>query len=223
MESQPTRPTQLSPGWALNTAGQSFQRATDQITRAIGFGGPQFEEMARQSSQNVEAMTQANTVLVRGAQDISREWLELAQSRLQRNLDGFNALSRSRSLQEFAAAHTDLVRDNMQQVIDTSRRVADVSVRVASEAARTVVDRRAPEAVAHQKVSRFLQQTGSNPAQLRLGRVLAVLRTRKTGLAYRVRTSLPPPRTADPALSRSEWSLKQSRGKQPQSGKAGAQ
>jgi phasin family protein len=127
----------------LNTAGQSFQRATDQMTRAIGFGGPQFEEMARQSSQNVEAMTQANTVLVRGAQDISREWLELAQSRLQKNLDGLNALSRSRSLQEFAAAHTDLVRDNMQQVIDTSRRVADVSVRVASEAALTVANRRA--------------------------------------------------------------------------------
>jgi phasin family protein len=127
----------------LNTAGQSFQRATDQMTRAIGFGGPQFEEMARQSSQNVEAMTQANTVLVRGAQDISREWLELAQSRLQKNLDGLNALSRSRSLQEFAAAHTDLVRANMQQVIDTSRRVADVSVRVASEAALTVANRRA--------------------------------------------------------------------------------
>jgi phasin family protein len=127
----------------LNTAAQSFQRATDQITQVIGFGGPQFEEMARQSSQNVEAMTQANTVLVRGAQDISREWLELAQSRLQRNLDGFNALSRSRSLQEFAAAHTDLVRDNMQQVIDTSRRVADVSMRVANEAARTVANRRA--------------------------------------------------------------------------------
>ena len=127
----------------LNTAAQSFQRATDQMTRAIGFGGPQFEEMARQSSRNVEAVTLASTVLVRGAQDISREWLELAQSRLQRNLDGFNALSRSRSLQEFAAAHTDLVRDNMQQVIETSRRVADVSVRVANEAASTVANRRA--------------------------------------------------------------------------------
>ena len=127
----------------LNTAAQSFQRATDQMTRAIGFGGPQFEELARQSSQNVEAMTQANTVLVRGAQDVSREWLELAQSRLQKNLDGFSVLSRSRSLQEFAAAYTGLVRDNMQQVIDVSRRVTDVSVRVASEAACTAANRRA--------------------------------------------------------------------------------
>jgi hypothetical protein len=127
----------------LNTAAQSFQRATDQMTRAIGFGGPQFEELARQSSQNVEAMTQANTVLVRGAQDVSREWLELAQSGVQKNLDGFSVLSRSRSLQEFAAAYTDLVRDNMQQMMDTSRRVADVSMRVAKEAARTAANRRA--------------------------------------------------------------------------------
>ncbi len=92
----------------LNTAAQTLQRATDQITQAIGFGGPQFEELTRQSSRNVEAVTQASTVLVRGAQDVSREWLELAQSRLQKNLDGFNALARSRSLQEFAAAHTEL-------------------------------------------------------------------------------------------------------------------
>ena len=127
----------------LNTAAQSFQRATDQMTRAIGFGGPQFEELARQSSQNVEAMTQANTVLVRGAQDVSREWLELAQSGVQKNLDGFSVLSRSRSLQEFAAAYTDLVRDNMQQMMDASRRVADVSMRVANEAASTVANRRA--------------------------------------------------------------------------------
>ena len=122
----------------LNTAAQTLQRATDQITQAIG---PQFEELTRQSSRNVEAVTQANTVLVRGAQDVSREWLELAQSRVQKNLDGFNALARSRSVQEFVAAHTELVRDNMQQVIETSRRVADVSVRVANEAARTVANR----------------------------------------------------------------------------------
>jgi phasin family protein len=105
--------------------------------------GPQLEELARQSSQNVAAVTQANTVLVRGAQDVSREWLELAQSGVQKNLDGFSVLSRSRSLQEFAAAYTDLVRDNMQQMMDTSRRVADVSMRVAKEAARTAANRRA--------------------------------------------------------------------------------
>ena len=50
----------------LNTAAQSFQRMTDQFTKALGFSGSQAEELARRSSQNLQAVSQANTVLARG-------------------------------------------------------------------------------------------------------------------------------------------------------------
>src|SRR5215203_600632 len=43
----------------LNTATRTFQRATDQFTRVLGFSGPQAEELARRSSANVQAVTQA--------------------------------------------------------------------------------------------------------------------------------------------------------------------
>ena len=37
----------------LNTATETFQRMTDQFTKVLGFNGPQSEELARRSSQNL--------------------------------------------------------------------------------------------------------------------------------------------------------------------------
>src|SRR3954454_12388159 len=49
----------------LNTATETFQRATDQFTRVRGHSGPQAKERPRRSSQNLQAVTQASTVLAR--------------------------------------------------------------------------------------------------------------------------------------------------------------
>src|SRR5215204_6846161 len=57
----------------LNTATLSFQRINDQFTKVLGFNGPQAEELTRRSSQNLQAVSQASSVLARGAQEVSRE------------------------------------------------------------------------------------------------------------------------------------------------------
>ena len=122
----------------LNTATQTFQRMTDQFNQVLGFNGPQAEELARRSSQNLQAVSQASTVLARGAQEVSQEVFGLVQDRLQKNIDAVSRIAGTRSVQDFVAVQSDLARDTLQQVIDTNRRIAELSVRVADEAARAI-------------------------------------------------------------------------------------
>src|SRR5215212_4938158 len=57
----------------LNTATETLQRMADQVTKVLGFNGPQSEELTRRSSQNLQAVSQASTVLMKGAQEVSHE------------------------------------------------------------------------------------------------------------------------------------------------------
>jgi phasin family protein len=122
----------------LNTATQTFQRINDQFTQALGFSGPQAEELTRRSSQNLQAVSQASSVLMKGAQEVSQEVFGLVQDRLQKNIDAVSRIAGTRSVQDFVAVQSDLARDGLQQVIDTNKRIAEVSLRTADEAARAI-------------------------------------------------------------------------------------
>src|SRR3954452_24129484 len=83
----------------LNTATETFQRVTDQFTKVLGFNGPQAEELTRRSSQHLQAVSQASTVLARGAQEATREVLNLVQDRLEKNVEAVSRLASTRSVQ----------------------------------------------------------------------------------------------------------------------------
>jgi phasin family protein len=122
----------------LDSASASARRFTDQITQACGLTGEGREELTRQGSQNLEMVAQASAVLTRGVQDLSREWFSLTQEHLQKNLDDFGALTRCRSLPDVMAAQSTLMRDNLEQTIESTRRIAEVATRVANEASQAL-------------------------------------------------------------------------------------
>ena len=122
----------------MTSASESARRFGDQVTKAYGFSGENREELTQQVSQNLEAISEAGALLTRGFQDVSRTWFDLMQESLQKNLDGFNALARCRSVPDFLAVQSDLIRKNLEQTIQGTRRIAEVSTRMADEANQTV-------------------------------------------------------------------------------------
>jgi hypothetical protein len=122
----------------MTSASENARRFTDQVTQAYGFSGEKREELTHQTSQNLEVISEAGALLTRGFQDISRAWFNLMQESLQKNLDGFNALARCRSVPDFLAVQSGLIRDNLEQTIESTRRIAEVSSEVASEANQTM-------------------------------------------------------------------------------------
>src|SRR5215203_3052311 len=121
----------------MQTGIQAAQRVADQFGRVFGVGG-QNEDLTRQATQNLEAITQTGSVLVRGFQEVSREWLDLVQERLQKNAEGVTRLAQCRTLPDLAAVQSDLARDNLQQIIDVTRRVAERAMQVADEAGKAI-------------------------------------------------------------------------------------
>ena len=122
----------------LDAASQRFQNASDQFARALGYSGEEGERLARQSGQNVEAITKFGTVLTQACQDTSREWYGLAQKQLQRNLEGLSKLAHCRSVQDFAATQSSLVRESLQHMVEDSRLIAEISLKAVNDASKAV-------------------------------------------------------------------------------------
>jgi hypothetical protein len=122
---------------SVETASQQAREAADRFTRTLGFSGQDSERLARQSKQNLEVVTRCGTVLTQAFQDASRSWFGLAQKQFQRNLEGVNKLTHAKSVQEFTAIQSDLVRESLQHMVQDSKAITETSTRAVEEASKT--------------------------------------------------------------------------------------
>jgi phasin family protein len=140
---QAAEATQETIRTAVETASRAFQSSTDQIARSFGLSGEHGEDLARQATQNLEgsdgvqrhpgARLSGNFARVAGARS----------TRFAKNIEGVQALASFRNVQDVVAAQTELVRDNIQQIVNKSRQIAESSARVADEAAQTLTEKKA--------------------------------------------------------------------------------
>src|SRR5918912_2156424 len=133
---------------SLGMATQAAERSADQYAQIFGLSSQEAAETAQQSARNIKAIAECNAVLARGFQNVSREWASLAQNRFRSNLDGFDAVLRSRSWSDLVAAQSSLARDNLELLVTNTRRLAELSIEVATEAAQKITAE-AEEAVKH--------------------------------------------------------------------------
>lgn len=99
----------------------------------MGLTDEKAHQATEQSSRNLDAIVHSSRAYADALQSISRELSSFCRERLDRNMEKMNALMRSRTPQELIAAQSDLFRDNLEGILQTSRRVAEASVDVTDE------------------------------------------------------------------------------------------
>jgi hypothetical protein len=121
-----------------DTAARMAERAFGQFTRVFGVvTGNGAQQAMQQSARNVEVILHSNAIIADGVQTIAREWFTFVQHRAERNMETFEALTSCRSVQDCIAMQTDLVRDNLEDLLQTTKRIAEVSTRMADQAVQT--------------------------------------------------------------------------------------
>ena len=116
-------------------AARIAERAFGQFARVFGVvTGNGTQQATQQSARNVETILHSSVILADGMQTISRELLTFVQNRAERNMERLEALTNCRSVQDCVAAQTDLVRDNIEDLLQTTRRIAEASNRMVDQA-----------------------------------------------------------------------------------------
>jgi hypothetical protein len=119
------------------TAARMAQRSMEQFSKMFGLGGEGLKETLQQSSNNVKTVMESTALMSSGLRDLAGEWMRFAESRLEHNLQQLDRIGECRSLHDCVALQTQIVRDNMQALLQSTCRTSERT----SQIARAAVDR----------------------------------------------------------------------------------
>jgi hypothetical protein len=122
--------------FGLDTATAVMGRSTDQLGRTLGFSGNEAQQATERSARNTEAILYTSTVATKLMGGMSREYFEFVRHQIENSMDRMNELWRCRTPQDVAAVQSDLARETVGSVLDSSRRMADMSLKLADDAAK---------------------------------------------------------------------------------------
>jgi phasin family protein len=121
---------------SLETATAIMGRSTDQLGRTLGLSGNGAQEATERSARNAETVLYASTAATKVMDGMSREYFELVRHQMEKSMDRMNDLWSCRTPQDVAAIQSDLVRETVGSVLESSRRMADMSLKLADDAAK---------------------------------------------------------------------------------------
>ena len=120
----------------LDTATAVMGRSTDQLGRTLGLSGNEAQQATERSARNTEIVLYTSTAATKLMGGVSREYFELVRQQIENSMDRMNELLRCRTPQDIAAVQSDLMRETVGSVLESSRRMADMSLKLADDAAK---------------------------------------------------------------------------------------
>jgi phasin family protein len=129
---------ELQNAWrfGLDMATAVMGRSTDQLGRTLGLSGNEAQQATERSARNAETILYSTTAVIKGMSGMSREYFEFVRHQIENSIDRTNELWRCRTPQDVAAVQSDLVRDTVESVLESSRRMADMSLKLAEDTAK---------------------------------------------------------------------------------------
>lgn len=121
---------------SADAAGQFAERSLDKWSKTFGLTGETATQSIQQSLGNTHAVLETTTMIAEGMRELSGEWTRFLQERSEQNLEHFDRLMGSRSLQEWMTTQSQLMRDQLESFLQVARRTSERSTRLADEAVR---------------------------------------------------------------------------------------
>ena len=125
--------------FGLDMATKVMGRSTEELGRTLGFSGneaQQAQQATERSTRNTETILYTSTAATRLMSGMSQEYFEFMRHQMEKSMERMNELWRCRTPQDVAAVQSDLLRESVGSLMETSRRVGDMSVKVAEDAAK---------------------------------------------------------------------------------------
>ena len=121
---------------SLDMATKVMGRSTEELDRTLGFSGNEAQQATERSARNTEAILYTSTAATKLIGRMSQEYFEFVRHQMENSMERMNELWRCRTPQDVAAVQSDLVRETVGGVLESSRRMADMSLKLADDAAK---------------------------------------------------------------------------------------
>ena len=125
--------------FGLDMATKVMGRSTEELGRTLGFSGSeaqQAQQATERSARNTETILYSSTAATRLMSGMSQEYFEFVRQQMEKSMERMNELWRCRTPQDLAAVQSDLLRETVASVLESSRKMADMSLKVADDATK---------------------------------------------------------------------------------------
>lgn len=126
--------------FGLNMTTAVMGRSTDQLSRTLGLSGDKAEEATERSARNAQSILYSTAAASKVMTGMSREYFELVRHQIENGIARMNELWSCRTPQDVAAVQSEMMRDAVGNVLESSRRMADLSIRLADDAAKRMTE-----------------------------------------------------------------------------------
>ena len=119
-----------------DAASRIAERSMEQFSSLFGLNGENARQSIQQSAASVQTLIDTSAGVTSGMHNVSGEWMQFVQNRVEETLKTFDQIMNCRSVPDCVAIQTRMIRDNFEALLKTARRTSELSTKLADDAVK---------------------------------------------------------------------------------------